>query len=524
MKHFYIVLASLSLFNVSFAQDSTAIQFAETITADELRNHLMIIASDDFEGRDTGSEGQKKAAAYIADRFVEYGFPPVVEGTYFQKFPLKQESLMGSSLKVNEKELSFITDFFFFPGMEAGNYNLENLIFAGYGIETDAYNDYEGIDVKGKAVVVFSGEPKTKKGDFLLTGSDKASGWAENYAQKRELAERLGATSLIVIHENYKFYLSRIKYYLESPRLSLDKESSSDSKALPMFFISAETAELMFLKSKLKSPAFAQKKIQKKKKPFSGELMSSATFSVGIKKEIVESENVLGYLEGTDKKDEVVVITAHFDHVGMKGEDIYNGADDDGSGTVTVLELAQAFSEAAKAGHRPRRSILFMTVSGEEKGLLGSEWYGDHPVYPLDKTVADLNIDMIGRVDEKHKEDPAYIYLIGSDRLSTELHEISENANSSYTDLELDYTYNDPQDPNRFYYRSDHYNFAKFGIPVIFYFSGVHEDYHQPTDTPDKIMYEKMVPIAQLIFYTTWELANRENKIIVDVEPEGIIE
>ncbi len=506
------------------AQDSLALKYSETITADDLRSHLMIIASDEFEGRDTGSEGQKKAAAYIADRFVEYGFPAVVEGTYFQKFPLKQESLLGSTMTLNGEQFSFIDDFFFFPGIDAGAYDISSCVFAGYGIETEHYNDYEGLDVKGKAVIVFSGEPVSKKGNFILTGDDKPSGWSENYSQKKEVAEKYGASSLIVIHENYKFYLSRIKYYLESPRLSLDREGTNDNKQLPMFFVSPKTADLMLEKLKLKSTSHAKSRISKKQKPFSAEISSTAAFNVGIDKNAIESENVLGYLEGTDKKDELVVITSHFDHVGMKGEDIYNGADDDGSGTVTVLELAQAFSQAAKDGHKPRRSILFMTVSGEEKGLLGSEWYGDHPVFPLENTVADLNIDMIGRVDEKHKDDPSYIYLIGSDRLSTELHAISESANKTYTKLELDYTYNDPQDPNRFYYRSDHYNFAKFGIPVIFYFSGVHEDYHQPTDTPDKIMYDKMVPIAQLIFHTAWELSNREERIIVDVEPELEIE
>jgi len=157
-------------------------------------------------------------------------------------------------------------------------------------------------------------------------------------------------------------------------------------------------------------------------------------------------------------------------------------------------------------------------VSGEEKGLLGSEYYSDNPIFPLENTVANLNIDMIGRVDEAHKDDPNYIYLIGSDKLSTELHTISEDANKMYTNVALDYTYNHPDDPNRFYYRSDHYNFAKNGIPVIFYFSGVHEDYHQPTDTPDKIMHEKMEPIVRLVFHTAWELSNREQRIVVDVE------
>jgi len=239
-----------------------------------------------------------------------------------------------------------------------------------------------------------------------------------------------------------------------------------------------------------------------------------------VNREQITSQNVLGYLPGSDPNvaDEVLVITSHYDHVGIINGEIHNGADDDGSGTVTVLELASAFKEAQLHGHGPRRSVLFMTVVGEEKGLLGSEWYTDHPVYPLEKTVANLNIDMIGRVDDAHPDSDRYVYLIGSDKLSTTLHEISEEANRMYTELDLDYTFNAPDDPNRFYYRSDHYNFAKNGIPVIFYFSGVHEDYHKPGDDADKIHYEKTAEIGRLVFHTAWELLNRDERIEVDVE------
>ena len=188
----------------------------------------------------------------------------------------------------------------------------------------------------------------------------------------------------------------------------------------------------------------------------------------------------------------------------------------DRSGTVTVMELARIFMKAYKNGDGPRRSVLFMNVVGEEKGLLGSEWYSDHPVFPLENTVANLNIDMIGRVDEAHSDDENYIYLIGSDKLSSELHEISESANSSFTKINLDYTFNAPDDPNRFYYRSDHYNFAKHNIPVIFYFSGVHEDYHAPGDDVEKIMFTKMTNVGRLAFHTAWELLNRDEKIVVD--------
>ncbi len=238
-------------------------------------------------------------------------------------------------------------------------------------------------------------------------------------------------------------------------------------------------------------------------------------FRGGIK----SSENVLAFIEGTEKPEEIIVISAHYDHVGIdQSGNIYNGADDDGSGTVSVLEIAEAFMKAKKDGLGPKRSILFLHVTGEEKGLYGSRYYTENPVFPLENTVTNLNIDMIGRIDKNHESEEKnnYIYLIGSDRLSTDLHNISEEANTKYTKLDLDYTYNAKNDPNRFYFRSDHYNFAKHNIPIIFYFNGVHEDYHKPTDTPDKIEYELMTKRAQLTFYTAWEVANRLERIVVD--------
>jgi len=229
-----------------------------------------------------------------------------------------------------------------------------------------------------------------------------------------------------------------------------------------------------------------------------------------------DSENVVAFIKGSEKPDEVIVISAHYDHVGMDGENVYNGADDDGSGTVAMLEIAEAFQKAVNEGNGPKRSILFLHVTGEEIGLFGSKFYTENPIFPLTNTVCNLNTDMIGRIAPEKENNPNYIYLIGSDKLSQELHDVSEMVNEQYINLELDYTFNAENDPNRFYYRSDHYNFAKNNIPVIFYFNGVHEDYHQITDTPDKIEYDLLAKRTQLIFQTTWEVANRESRITAD--------
>jgi len=244
----------------------------------------------------------------------------------------------------------------------------------------------------------------------------------------------------------------------------------------------------------------------------------------------VDTENVIAIIKGTEIPDEYVILTAHLDHVGYgrtgsragrNVNKIHNGADDDGSGTVAVLEIAQAFKEASKKGKGPKRSIIFLHVTGEEKGLLGSAYYADNPIYPLENTVTNLNLDMIGRTDPTREgKNREYIYIIGSDHDSQDLHNLSEKTNSETVNIDLDYRFNAKDDPQRFYYRSDHYNFAKNGIPIIFYFSGTHPDYHMPSDTPDKIEYDLLEVRSRLVFYTAWNIANREERIVLDPKPE----
>jgi len=231
-----------------------------------------------------------------------------------------------------------------------------------------------------------------------------------------------------------------------------------------------------------------------------------------------DSENIWAFIEGTEKPEEVIVISAHYDHVGIENGEIYNGADDDGSGTSALLEIAQAFQMAKKAGHGPKRSILFLHVTGEEHGLLGSRYYSENPLFPLANTVADINIDMIGRRDNLHASTNNYVYVIGANRLSAELDHICAVMNQKYVGLDLDYRFNDPKDPNRFYERSDHYNFAKHGIPSVFFFNGVHADYHKKSDEAHKIEYDALEKRTQLAFVVAWELANRKNRILVDAD------
>ncbi|MDQ3190379.1 MAG: M28 family peptidase [Bacteroidota bacterium] len=517
-----IVFLAMSFSSFAFGPgDSLANKYAATITAKDLTKHLTIIASDEFEGRETGKPGQKKAAEYIKAQFINSGLEPGNKGNYFQEYPLITQDPKGVEITVNGKKYEFLKDFYYFPGFGDTLMNINEITFLGYGISDKKYDDYTGFDAKGKALVVLSGEPKAKNKKSFITGNKKVSDWSINHRMKGRIAAEKGVSAMFVVVDDLKANLKTVKFFIENPTMRLDNNQSASSSRIPVFYINKEMAGSLLQSSETEDKILKyEQEISKKGKPKRVSFESKTTLSILRESEKLTSENVLGFVEGTDLKDEILVVTSHYDHLGTDGEKIYNGADDDGSGTVSVMEIAEAFAKAKAEGNGPRRSILFMTVSGEEKGLFGSQYYVENPVYPLENTIANLNIDMVGRVDKKYKDNPNYLYLIGSDKLSTELHKISENANSGYTNLTLDYTYNRPNDPNRFYYRSDHYNFAKNNIPVIFYFNGSHEDYHKATDTVDKINFSVLEKRAKLVFYTAWELANRDERLQVDVESD----
>jgi len=508
---------------------NAATPYAQSITPQDLEKHLRVIAHDSLEGRDTGSAGQKKAAKYVANFFKSVGLQPIFinpdsSKSYFQPYALYQKS-WGEVYLATEKERYELQQDFYLNGL-ISVLSEENVpvIFAGYGVESDKYNDYKNLNVEGKAVVVMEGEPKDKTGNFLLSGDTTPTKWSNDamaWQRKTSLAKSKGAKYVLIVSdltgEDFRQQVAKRGAMSQRfNRLSM-KPYNETIGGNAAFTISRKMA-LGLVGIKEKKWTKIQNTITKTGKTPAGSLAERVVKLKAERKDnIVMTENVLGYMEGTDKKDEVIVITAHLDHIGVSTDgQINNGADDDGSGTVSILELAEAFSKAKAAGNGPRRSIVFMTVTGEEKGLWGSEYYTSNPVIPLKKTVCNLNIDMIGRVDEAHKQDPKYVYVIGSDKLSSELHAINETANSQSVNLKLDYTYNNPSDPNRFYYRSDHYNFAKNKIPVIFYFTGVHEDYHRPGDDVEKILFDKQAQIVQLVFHTAWELANRDERIKVD--------
>lgn len=500
--------------------DSLLTNYLKYIDEADMKKHLSILASDEYEGRETGEKGQKMAAEYLANRFKELGLiAPVTNGSensYFQKFELNKTSLGKFSIKTSTGKIEVSKDEIIVVNPFQSDKNDEeyDIIFAGYGLEEEGengYSSYKAIDVKGKIVVVMMGTPKGKEN--LLPNKEARKSVYLQLTSKAALAKEKGAKGVIFVttKPNYTTFNNDYGHYFTDPKWEVPSKEKKEGKPdfLMVLSTNSNLPNLLGYTNKKWKKAF--KKWSKKNETV---LKTKAKFFSEMKIEKVKTENVLGFLEGTDKKEELIVITAHYDHIGIIDGKIYNGADDDGSGTTAVLELAEAFALAKKEGNASRRSILFMLVTGEEKGLLGSSYYSDNPVFPLKNTVSNLNIDMIGRMDKDHNEDPNYVYIIGSTMLSTELHNLSESAAKMYApNIKLDYTYNDKDDPNRFYYRSDHYNFAKHGIPVIFYFNGVHEDYHQHTDEVDKIHFGKMQEITRLVFATAWKLVNKEERI-----------
>ncbi|WP_378173843.1 M28 family peptidase [Aquimarina sp. SS2-1] len=483
--------------------EKNPVTYANTITAEDLKTALYTYASDEFQGRETGEPGQKLAINFLKDHYVKYGIPAAKDdGNYFQEVPLEVVGTPEVKLSVNDKSFTYKDDFLSLGSGITDILSLDEIVYAGYGIEDKKFSSYADIDVKDKFVLIKSGEPKNADGTFVVTGTSEASKWSnmrQQFAAKSNVAKEKGAKAILFYFPEV-YQMAVAQFGNGSDRMSL----SENKEGAYFFLINTELAKALLsdIEANDKSTAIKTKMI-----------IDYKNIS-----EKITSENVAAFIKGSEKPEEVIVISAHLDHEGVKNGEIYNGADDDGSGTVAVVEIAEAFAKAVKDGNGPKRSILFLNVTGEEKGLLGSRYYTDmDPIFPLENTITNLNIDMIGRTDPKRKsENRNYVYLIGSDKLSTELHNISEQVNTKYTNIELDYTYNDENDPNRFYYRSDHYNFAKNNIPVIFYFNGTHDDYHQPSDTPDKIEYDLLENRARLVFYTAWELANREKRIIAD--------
>ena len=489
MKKILLFVLVMSTLN-GFAQKAAKPEvYAKTITPADLKKHLYIVASPEMEGRETATSGQRKAAAYLEAQFKALGLEPGHNGSYQQNFPVYQDSLVDAALEINGKPFQLDKDFnasinnipatmrfseVVFVGANSGdslrNANLAGRLVMLVGAPQQAGGRGQGqggivgtLLSKGVVAIISVGTGYPRTTPLSRKGNQTVTGFRRNITpQQFTVSENVAKAILGNDFDNAKTNASLIKTYTANILLDVKKTTNT--------------------------------------------LLSS---------------NVIGVLTGTDKKDEYLVITAHYDHLGKRGDSVvYYGADDDGSGTVGVIEIAEAFLKAKAAGNGPRRTVVFMTVSGEEKGLWGSDYYSSHPAFPLDKTTANLNIDMIGRTDSSRKDGDSlnYVYVVGDDKLSSDLRTISEGVNKKYLKMELDYKFNDPNDRNRIYFRSDHYNFAKVGVPIIFYYDGMlGADYHRPTDTPDKINYNLLAKRTQLVFHTAWEMANRNEMVKRDI-------
>ena len=498
-KGIWILIAFIS--TTTFAQKAEDLKkFGKYITQEGLKEKLSVIASAEMEGRETATPGQKKAAAYIESQFKKWGLQPGNGASYQQVYPVYQDALTEKSLTVNGKAFEWDKDYSFsLQTIGTGNFNYTNVVYAGYGIidAANGINDYENLDVQGKLVIVSEGSaagmPTMGQGGNRAFNANPASPMA-----KMRNAMSKGAAGLCVISADFPKKSA-------TPTKGNMYTKANTAKGFAMLSISKDLANAILGTSNYTKGSFA----------------TQVNLVATKVTENLESSNVVGFVPGTDKKDEYLVVSAHYDHLGKKGDVIWYGADDDGSGTVSVMQMAETFAQAAKKGKGPRRTVVFVIVSGEEKGLWGSDYYSEHPLFPLANTTADLNIDMVGRVDtERQTADSLnYVYVIGHDKLSTDLPVINEAANKESSNLTLDYKYDDPADKNMIYYRSDHYNFAKKGVPVLFFYDGMLlADYHKPTDTIEKINFELMQKRVMMIYYTAAEMANRDEMLKRDLK------
>jgi len=499
------------------AQDpvqTSAVTYADKIDSFELKRHLFFLASNYLQGRETGTTGNNKAAAYAAHYFEKWGLQTIDSSkNYLQPVSFTRFTSISKALKVDGQILEPFSDFVVSPFRQQpiDSFSDNSIYFVGYGIQSSIYDDFGSHDWTDKVVILFKTLPPSLQKE-LPEEVTKLSLRLKNCLNH-------GVKTVLVIDEGLKRYSSRTSRYLDAQFLQLGEIDPRKLPLPPHAHVSTVLAENWLNQADISFKKYRKRLL--KNKGVSDKVLRAPVSVSGYwepSTENVQSQNVVGYLPGQDTSllGEHIIISAHYDHLGQRDKAIYNGADDNGSGTTGVLTLAETFSDWVKEGNSIKRGIVFILMTGEEKGLLGSKYYSEHPLLPLNNAMANINIDMIGRIDETYREKNDYIYVIGADRISQDLHDINEEANQRGPQLILDYTYNEEDDPNRYYYRSDHYNFAKKGIPAIFYFNGTHEDYHGVGDRPEEIDFTAMQKRIQLIFLTAMQLAQQQKPLKIN--------
>lgn len=529
----------------SYSTDTDELyRYSESITADFLKKHLSVLANDSLKGRDTGTEGLKKAANYLVDFYESIGLQPKgVNGTYFQPFDLNAD--VTDSLVYNTYQVDGADTTLFNHSVESESGSTEfvrgiggsvpiegDIVFGGFGVDDslNSVRNLEGDAIADNWVMIFEQIPYVVDEDTLVSS---------NYTSRDRLITLVrdyGARGILLISDQTESEFSHMAE-MNTQTISVpddlelayrDNSQQSYSPPYAYTYISPEfAAEILDVDGEEGLQDLRQSTIDNLQNFRSQKTSYYLEFRPYEGRRPIETNNVLAYVKGADPdlKDEVVVIMGHYDHVGVgapneEGDYIYNGADDNGSGTAGLMSIANAFQEAAEDGYKPKRSILFLHVSAEESGLLGSRYYSDHPIIPIENTVAALNTDMISRSDPEHIEEGVtdYVYLIGGEIISSQLDSLVQDANQHEINLTLDRKYNDLNDPNQFYRRSDHWNFGRLRIPFVFFFTGVHEDYHEPNDEIDGVDFDKYPRVARLIYKTAVNVANFEGRPEVDNE------
>jgi len=541
-KNLFALLLFISLLAPSLALAQAPVRItpaerriAETITADKLSNWLHFVASDAMAGRDTPSQGLDVTAEFLKMKLSRWGFKPAGDnGTFFQKMVLKRDVIDAAEtfVTVNGQKFDYGEDLVRVSGTNTGTMS-PKIVFAGNGwmVKSKNLNPYAGIDVSGKIIAVY-GEGQISGRNLVplpagVTQADLTGERGTDWADVVTYARNNGAAGVMVLASSFlNDNWGAVVQNFGRSRPVVDKlqpaVADQGGARQPTVFIASR---------KLTNAIFAGEAGN----PLAGaassfEVSKSFSLSIALKPEILQTQNVVALWEGRDAvlKNEMVAVGAHYDHVGTNpnapDEDkIWNGADDDGSGTVALLAMAEAL---AVAKVRPKRSVLFVWHAGEEKGLWGAEYFNKFPTVDIKNVIAQLNIDMIGRsrkpddTNPRNKDlsGPNEVYVIGSEMMSTTLGAITRETNKAFLKLDYNYRYDDPKDTNRFFFRSDHFHYAVNGIPIVFWFTGVHEDYHQPGDHADKIDYAKYEKITRTIFLTMWKLTDLAERPKVDKE------
>lgn len=499
----YFILLFIFLLNVNLsAQDTIALHFAKSISKDNLQQDIIMLASDEMEGRETGTIGQKNAAKYIYEQFKQSQIQNKTENLdstgYFQNFSVYQQKNSIAEIITDGKTLKTKEDILITGYTNFKNDSLD-LIFIG----TAPDSSFMEQDFSNKAVLflttnLYAGAIKSNDivkfsdAKVVLFCNPVESEQFEDLVEKGKKASnnRLQLKGNANSYRNpYDSIKSKNAYNRYKTKMESYKGAVSPSAASNILNIKIRDLRNLFLKGKGN---------------YSNHPMQKIAFDFHLPYKEIPTENVVAFLPGTSKKDEFIAITAHYDHVGKNGDKIYNGANDNASGTSALIEIARKFQKAKEMGYSTSRSIIFIAFTGEEKGLLGSRYFVDNSLIPIDKVVANLNIDMLGRIDRAHKK-ANYIYLIGTNHLNPKLKTISDSINNISSKLDLDYSYDSP---NNFLYKaSDQASFVMKNVPAIFYFNGMHKDYHMPSDTAEKLDYQSIKKVCELIFLTAWELA-----------------